>query len=176
LANDEPGAGLGAFKSQGTAFMLKGIGMITCQHVLSDGMYTFRHDDPTNKYKIEVVVQNRDHDLAILRIDAEKLYYLEASERPILNYHNDITLAGFPNYFLGHKPYIAPGKVVSARRIHGIDMITINTPIEYGNSGGPVLDSSGKVVGVASSGGDKSRSDFFGYIPINNLQRLLTNE
>jgi len=168
LASDES-------EAQGTGFMLKDWGLITCHHVLSKGMYAFRHDNVLKKYNFSIIYENKDIDLAVLKIDsADVVHYLDSSAQPILPYHADVTIAGFPNYYLGHAPYIAPGKVVSSRKIHGIEMITINAPIVHGNSGGPVLDADGKVVGVASSGGDIERTDFFGYIPINNLQHLLT--
>jgi RNA-directed DNA polymerase len=163
--------------SQGTAFMLKDVGLVTCQHVLKAKMHAFRHDKPSIKYPISVVAEDKGRDLAILKIDADNPYGLVESKNPSFSYHDKITLAGFPNYFLGHEPYITPAQIVGSRKIFGIEMILMNTPVVWGNSGGPVLNSNNEVIGIAASGADRidnaERADYNGFIPITNLKYLI---
>lgn len=55
---------------QGTAFMLDGIGLITCQHVLGTTTVAFKADTPNHKFPITVQKQNAVIDLAICKMDA----------------------------------------------------------------------------------------------------------
>ena len=55
--------------SQGTAFMLEGFGLVTCDHVLMDGIKAFRHDNLSIKYEVKIMKRSSDLDVAILEID-----------------------------------------------------------------------------------------------------------
>src|ERR1051325_1529538 len=63
--------------------------------------------------------------------------------------------------------------VVSARRVmDNVNMIQLAIPIEPGNSGGPLLDSAGKVHGILSKKSVVTQNLGFA-IPINSLKILL---
>lgn len=162
--------------SQGTGFMLENFGLVTCNHVLRNGMVAFQANNPTKKFPVSIVVADKALDLAILMIDAKNSHYLNIGDNKLPEYHDKVTLAGFPNYNLGHTPYITPAQVVGFRKIFGIDMILINSSIVHGNSGGPLFDSKYRVIGVAASGVDSmdrvDRPDYNGVIPICYLKKL----
>jgi len=162
--------------SQGTGFMLQDVGLVTCQHVLRPGTVAFHIKNPTEKFPISIVAEDKNCDLAVLKINAKDCYNLSIGDMVLPEYHDKVTLAGFPNYNPGHNPYITPAQVVGFRKIFGIDMILINSSIVHGNSGGPLLNSKYQVIGVAASGVERmdmaDRPDYNGVIPISNLGSL----
>ncbi len=160
---------------QGTAFMLSGIGLVTCRHVLGSKTYAFRRDKPIEKYPIKVLAEDEVLDLAVLKIDVSALAELAARYSPELVQGENIVVAGFPNYNWGDTGILFPGVVGGFRTHHSIRTPLINAPIVQGNSGGPVLDSKGQVVGVAVKGvkhKDGANSAEHVVIPIDALRHL----
>jgi S1-C subfamily serine protease len=88
-----------------------------------------------------------------------------------------LLVAGHPNYRPGDSPLVAPGLVVGFRQMSGIRRILTNAPIVAGGSGGPVLDRSGTVVGIAVTGAERlgvvSGTEDLGIVPIDALDILL---
>jgi hypothetical protein len=138
---------------QGTAFMLSGVGLVTCQHVLCPHVKAFKADAWGKKYKVEVIAQDTKADLAILRlIDAPEVTELTARWSPPLELKEQVTVIGFPNYSYGQTGTIREGEVVGYSPNNGTNLALIDAPIITGNSGGPVLDNQNRVVGVAAKG------------------------
>jgi RNA-directed DNA polymerase len=161
---------------QGSAFALREIGLVTCQHVLQNGMHAFQHHRFTVKSRIIVISQHRDLDAAVLRLPQGDHASLEIGDPDSVRQGDTLTLAGFPNYRLGDTPYIAEGRVAGFRIVHTLRWILLSTPIIAGNSGGPVLDRNGRVVGIAATGADNmedaNRTEHHGVIPISVLRHL----
>lgn len=162
--------------SQGTAFMLDGYGLVTCEHVLVEGIKAFRHDDFSRKYDVKVVKKNKDLDVAILGIDCDKTNKLNIGDESELKRLDNLTVAGFPNYRLGDTPSIVDGRIRSFRIVSLIKWMLLDAPIIAGNSGGPVLNRGNKVVGIAATGGDSveeaRKTEHNGVIPISVLGLL----
>ena len=162
--------------SQGTAFMLDGIGLITCQHVIGKATHAFQADDHSTKYPIEVISENEEIDLAILKIEGENTQGLKLGDCTNLFQRQNITVAGFPNYRYGDTPYIADGKIAALRDTSIIRRILITANIVAGNSGGPVLNESNEVIGIAVTGSknfqDASKTEDHGVIPVDALKYL----
>lgn len=161
---------------QGTAFTLCGVGVITCSHVLCPHTIAFRAGNPSRKYGIEVTAKNSDVDLAIIRINGPADTGLPQGDASYLEPMNNITVAGFPNYRLGDSGVVNPGLVIGTRTVSAIRRALINAPIVAGNSGGPVLNSQNRVVGVAVTGADRIENahdtEHHGVIPIDTLNHL----
>jgi S1-C subfamily serine protease len=161
---------------QGTAFMLEGVGLITCQHVLGPKTEAFLPPDISTKYAVEVVAQDADLDLAILRIAGSGYEALRAGTTDDLEQTDDVVLAGFPNYRIGDSLNIKLGRVVGFRSVTGIRRILIDAAIVAGNSGGPVLNRRNEVIGVAVTGAEieamTAETENHGVIPINALRHL----
>jgi hypothetical protein len=161
---------------QGTAFMLEGVGLITCQHVLGPKTEAFLPPDITTKYTVEVIAQDTDLDLAILRITGSGYEALRAGTTDDLVQMDDVVLAGFPNYRIGDSLNIKLGRVVGFRPVTGIRRILIDAAIVAGNSGGPVLNRRNEVIGVAVTGAEieamTAETENHGVIPINALRHL----
>lgn len=162
---------------QGTAFSLNGYGLVTCEHVLGTKTKAFRATDYSKKYEIKVLKKNRAIDLAIFEIVLEnEIDSLDVSNLSELNQLDPIAVAGFPNYRLGDTGVIHTGHISGFRMVSGIRRILVNTPLIAGNSGSPVFDNSGKVIGVAVTGADRMenahQTEHHGVIPIEALKLL----
>jgi S1-C subfamily serine protease len=162
---------------QGTAFSLNGYGLITCEHVLGTKTKAFKPAEYRKKYKIEVLKKNSAIDLAIFKIVFEKeIDSMNVSDSSELNQLDPIAVVGFPNYRYGDTGVINIGHISGFRMVSGIRRILVNTPLIAGNSGSPVIDDKGKVIGVAVTGADKMenahQTEHHGVIPIDALNLL----
>ena len=166
--------------SQGTAFMLDGIGLITCQHVIEEDTHAFKTNDHSKKYPVEVISEDKDIDLAILKIEGKNTQGLKSGDSTNLSRGDKITIAGFPNYWPGDTAYIAEGKITAFRIVSFIKRILISANIIFGNSGGPVLNESNEVIGIAVTGTKYFQSahttEKHGVIPVDALKYLKESE
>jgi RNA-directed DNA polymerase len=162
---------------QGTGFMLKDVGLVTCYHVLGSATHAFQPKELT-KYPINIIYQDKEKDIAILKINANIKYYLQSGNSNSLSIGSRISIAGYPNYSIGNSMYYNEGTVTAFGKMKG--HIFISTPVVAGNSGGPILDINNKVVGIAVTGSDNfenaSETEKHGFIPINNIDFLLITE
>lgn len=154
--------------SQGTGFMVKGVGIVTCAHVVSeDGnifkdIKAFQANSIGNKYNITVNHIDNHRDIAILKIDAKeankdtKNSELKLDLSDEIGQKTPVTLIGFPSYKLGQSPYLADGKIASVYAQSGVKKFEIDILIREGNSGGPVLNSNLDVIGIAAEGAEKT--------------------
>lgn len=163
---------------QGTAFMLSNYGMVSCCHVIGKDMKAFRANDISKKYSVSVLHKNPVLDLAILKIEGvnDDYHYEMSNSVDDMNQLDKIVVVGYPNYRFGDTGTIHEGKITGFRNVSGIRRILVDAPIIAGNSGGPVFDNEGKVIGVAVTGSDDMESaqdtEFHSVVPINALPVL----
>lgn len=94
-----------------------------------------------------LLAYDAEADLAVLRLDSSLPgMLLPFADSDLLSQGDTIYAVGYP---LGLANTISNG-IVSARYTdwYGVDLIQITAPISHGNSGGPLLDEHGHVVGV----------------------------
>lgn len=136
-------------ESTGTGFMVHPQGMIvTCAHVVNQ----------TNSVEITigdeihqatVICTDDENDLALLRIDAKNSPYLSIAESMDVEQGESIRVFGFPlTTQLGGSMKISSGTVTGFSDENR--EVQIDATVNPGNSGGPVVDENGTVVGVAS--------------------------
>jgi regulator of sirC expression with transglutaminase-like and TPR domain/S1-C subfamily serine protease len=135
----------------GTGFVV-GEGLIATNfHVIGESRpITVQFPDGTKHDVISVHASDRHLDLAVVKIDVKGLKplpQLQIGDSDKLRDGQAISALGHP---LGLKYSVVAGVLSGKREIEGVEMLQIAMPIEPGNSGGPVLDSSGKVVGIVS--------------------------
>ena len=164
--------------TQGTAFMLEQYGLVTCAHVLGEQHCVYKAMEPLKKYKATVVRQDIDVDLALLQPEGvPKGKQLKVGESNKLKTQDPITLLGFPEHHKGDEGVVIRGHVTGRRTRLGQERILISPPIVSGNSGGPVLDSRNRVIGVAATGPDKfeniTKTVDYGVIPVESLKALM---
>ncbi len=151
----------------GSGFMVSDDGyIVTNAHVVSDegANYTVYLNDES-KYDAEVVASDTTLDIAVLKIDATGLPYLEFGDSDTVQVGQTVIAIGnalgeFRNtvsvgVISGLSRSITAGGGGSSEFL--ADVLQTDAAINPGNSGGPLLDLAGKVIGVnvaTSSGGE----------------------
>jgi RNA-directed DNA polymerase len=167
---------------QGTAFFLKGVGLVTCAHCLGPkDNYAFHPSRPTKTYEVEIIAQHEVVDLAIINLkgtETEDIPAFTASNDSLYVERRDrVTLAGWPKFGPGSTLSLKEGQVQSIKNLSGIRRFNVSTPIIEGNSGGPIFNIRGQVIGVAATGArdadDEDRVEAHAAIPIAALSHLL---
>ena len=168
----------------GTGFVWDDDGhVITNAHVIAGrgitGIEVVMSDQTT--YDAEFVGASASHDLAVLLIDApsEALRPIALGDSDGLRVGQSVLAIGNP---FGLSATLTTG-IVSAlgRRIEGLDrtpiedVIQTDAAINQGNSGGPLLDSAGRVIGVNtqifSPSGASAGVGFA--VPVNTVRRVV---
>lgn len=137
----------------GSGFVIDSDGLImTNNHVISDAStITVTLDDGT-EYDASVVGRDLTHDLAVLRIDATGLDALSFGAMTSDDLGAEVITLGYP---LGSEDLNVTRGVVSAVKTnHGRNLTWVQTDaaVNPGNSGGPMLNLQGEVVGIVSAG------------------------
>ena len=166
----------------GTGFIWDDAGhVITNAHVVggADSVEVVMADQTT--YDAEWVGLSVSHDLAVLRIDAPPvaLQPVDIGDSAALRVGQSVYAIGNP---FGLSATLTTG-IVSAlgRRIQGLDgtpiedVVQTDAAINTGNSGGPLLDSAGRLIGVntqiASPSGASAGVGFA--VPVNTVSRVV---
>lgn len=155
----------------GSGFVLSPDGLIaTNQHVIGEGRgLVVELADGTRHDVTEVFAFDRKNDLAVIRIAAKNLPPLALGDAAALRDGQPVVAIGNPR---GLKSSVVAGVVSGRRDVDGRSMIQVAIPVEQGNSGGPLVDRRGRVVGVLTL---KSLvTDNLGFaMPANALRPLL---
>jgi hypothetical protein len=176
-------------RGTGTAFCVHPSGLfVSNEHVVrtaENGTVTLVLDpslEGQRVLKAKVVRADKAVDLALLRVDGVKdLPALPLGSTKDLSELAEVVACGFP---LGKalaadkKEYPAvsvnAGSVTSLRhKDKQLDAIQIDVSLTYGNSGGPVVDDTGAVVGVVVRGLSGGRVGINEAIPVGHLDRFL---
>jgi S1-C subfamily serine protease len=132
------------------------------------------------QYKAQVVTVDKGHDLALLKIDAPNLVPATLAETSTgLTVGQQVYAIGNP---FGLSGTMTRGIISAMRSVRGPegnlieDAIQTDASVNPGNSGGPLLNSRGEVIGIttmiASNGADQSSGIGFA-IPINTAKAVL---
>jgi S1-C subfamily serine protease len=138
----------------GSGFVMRaaggGVDLVTDYHVVEGNWLahrlevTIKQGDLT--YSATIVKVNAADDLALLHASVT-LPALSAATTPVA-IGDAVLVIGSP---LGLGGSVATGIVSALRVENGVHYIQFSAPISPGNSGGPVLDAAGKVIGVSVS-------------------------
>ena len=144
----------------GTGFALKGKYVITNHHVV-DGARSLQvrgiKGDFTKMYNAVVVATDAAHDMAIIRIEDSKFTGFGeipyAIKSGLSEVGEEIFVLGYPMMStMGEEVKLTTGVVSSRSGFMGdISAYQVSAPIQPGNSGGPMFDSNGDVVGIVNA-------------------------
>ncbi|QXN26977.1 trypsin-like peptidase domain-containing protein [Shewanella putrefaciens] len=166
--------------SQGTAFLLKDVGIVTNEHVVngidsesSELLELYRYHEQETKRPVNFQKSCKSRDLAILKptTSYNGIKRLKVGDDSQLGIGTVVTVLGFPQYSPGETPYINTGKIIQSKLLYGERIWLLDIPVIHGNSGGPVLNERQEVIGVASIGSPKHdhSTKLHGFIPISTL-------
>ena len=156
-------------KGGASGFFINDKGLaVTAKHVVQDATYSMKAEIPgdSKKYRVRVLKKSRKHDLALLRVDIKRpTPYLEIRDPKTLVPGEEVLAVGNP--LLAFKETVTKGifsriflesdwkKELKMKRppykFRG-DWVQFSAPIIGGNSGGPLVDKEGHLVGIVSLG------------------------
>lgn len=138
----------------GTGFFISSKGhVLTNHHVIQGRSSIFIVTVDGKKSPAVVHSVQQDDDLAVLKVDTESPPLPFGSEKLPARGDEVLTL-GYPLLQIqGQDQKASFGRINSLSGVQGDSRyIQIDVPVQPGNSGGPLLNSSGEVIGVVSSG------------------------
>jgi len=167
-------------QGQGSGFILTKEGLIlTNNHVIGNAQRLEVMLSDKHKYKARVLTTDKDHDLALIKIDAPNLTPVTLSDSRNLVVGQRVYAIGNPFGLNGTMTRGIISAIRSVRSPNGSpieDAIQTDAAVNPGNSGGPLLNSRGEVIGVttmiASNGADQSSGIGFA-IPVNTARAIL---
>lgn len=155
----------------GAGFVISPDGLVaTARHVIGDGRpIRIEFPDGTSVPVTHVHASSEKLDLVVLKIEKSGLAALELGiEAEAVQGHRVVAM-GHPQ---GLNSSIVDGIVSGRRDIDGVSMLQLAMSIEQGNSGGPVVDYQGRVLGVVTM--KSTASDNIGFaVPVNHLRQML---
>ena len=144
----------------GTGFALKNGYIVTNNHVVEGASNILVQGINGNsiEYKAEVVAVDKNNDLALIRINDYRFdgfgsipYSIKET---LCDVGSDVFVLGYPlTSYMGEEIKLTNG-IISSRSGYQGDITTyqISAPVQPGNSGGPMFDKNGNVVGVVNAG------------------------
>jgi hypothetical protein len=156
----------------GTGFYLKNRGVIVTNcHVILGYRNVAIEDHKQSRYPAKVVFVNKEADVAFLKPDIEFTSpEVELADISNLKSRDMVYVLGFPFGM----PYTETKGIVSAPRqlMEGSYYIQTDAAVNPGNSGGPVVDENGKVVGITTC--KFTEADNMGFaVPVDVLKEEL---
>jgi S1-C subfamily serine protease len=151
------------WKGNGTGFFIDPKGYIATNfHVIeavNDIQVDFIYQGQKKSYKAKVISTDKQNDLAVLKID-------DTNFKPFINlpYNfktqisdvgSNVFALGYPMALtaMGDEIKFTDGKISSKTGYEGnITTYQISVPIQPGNSGGPLFDYDGNVIGITNAG------------------------
>lgn len=135
--------------------------------------------DNENKYNVELVEKNAENDIALMKLFTnKKVNSIPMGDSDLLKVGNFVMTIGYPvpsDLFYAVKDFkstLTSGRVSAIRSDNwGIQHTSAISP---GNSGGPLFNKYGEVIGI-NVGAVTSGNDIFFSIPINKAKEWLSN-
>lgn len=135
---------------QGTGFVIDERGIVaTSLHVIDDAeLVEVRSHDGRVMRIDKMVGADPRGDLALLVLPRRGLPSLELRAEPPVRAGERVVVIG---HSLGFRETVSDGLVSAVRGRSDLPLIQTSAPISPGNSGGPMLDADGRVIGVVRS-------------------------
>lgn len=152
--------GISSDEWSGTGFALKKGYLVTNYHVVEDAKTIIVHGvngDTSRTYSAKVVATDKKNDLAILKISDSQFagfgpipYSFKTQTAEV---GENIWVLGYPlTQVLGNEIKLTNGVISSRSGYQGdVAMYQISAPVQPGNSGGPLFDSKGNIIGIVNA-------------------------
>ncbi len=150
-----PGASAGTSEDRpgsGTAFVVSTDGyLLTCDHVVRNATdIQVKLGDQTSP--CQVIARDSAHDLALIHIARQGLPAIPLADSEAVELAEEVRAVGFPlSDVLGSSIKVTRGSVAGIVAKRRGKVFQIDAVVNPGNSGGPLLDGRGAVVGVVNA-------------------------
>ena len=154
----------------GSGFVI-GKGLIATNHHVIEGaaVGTAKLVGETTAHEIESIrAVDEEHDIAIIVAKGVNAPILPLGDSDAVQVGEKIYVAGNPN---GLEGTFSDGIISGIRQESGVKLLQMTAPISAGSSGGPVLNSSGEVIGISVTSRIDGQNLNFA-VPINHLKAL----
>lgn len=171
------------FESRGTGFLISNDGYIlTNHHVIADGQEIKVTMNDSSEYEAKLIGSDEYFDVALLKIDGENLPAVTIGDSDKTAVGEEVVAIGNA---LGQLTSSFTGGYLSGvdRMVNSdgtaVNMMQTDAAINSGNSGGPLFNMKGEVIGITSakySGTTSSGASIEGIgfaIPINDVMKLV---
>jgi S1-C subfamily serine protease len=151
-----------AWKSTGSGFVVSTDGYIVTNHHVVDGANEMEvdliRDGNVISYKCEVILKDEKSDLAVIKIKDESFKNFKSIpytiQTKLEEVGTNVYALGYPFALstLGNELKYTEGSINARTGMDGnILAYQVSAPVQPGNSGGPLLDYDGNVIGVINS-------------------------
>ena len=166
----------------GSGFIISADGyIVTNYHVIE---YAVQQNSPITvmlhdgtKYTATIVGTEQVNDLAVLKIDATDLTPVSFGNSDSLHVGDAVYAVGNPlgelEFSMSSGHVSALDRVITTEESEAINMFQIDAAVNPGNSGGPVYNALGQVVGVVTAKYSSSGVEGLGFaIPVNDVSAI----
>jgi len=125
--------------------------IVTNHHVVADTEEGTVKTHSKKTYDYDVIAVSPEKDLALLKTNTKRSFdWLPLASSKEVKVGTKVVALGSP---LGLDFTVTEGIVsaVNRRSADGVDFVQIDVPVNPGNSGGPIVDISGNVIGITTS-------------------------
>lgn len=150
------------YNASGSGFVISTNGIIaTNYHVIEDAENVdvfMNRNGVIKKYNAKVLISDKTNDISLLKIEDASFTILPAIPYAVKTYVQDVGTSvfalGYPmSNVLGEEIKVTDG-IISSKTGYQGDIVTyqISAPIQPGNSGGPLFDKQGNLIGITNAG------------------------
>lgn len=145
-------------KSSGTGFGLSSDGYIVTNHHVIEGANKIKilgiNGDFAKSYSAEIIIEDKNNDVAIIKVNdpdfttlGQPPYVINTN---IMDMGSSVYVLGYPlRASMGDEVKLTNGIISSKTGFQGdITTYQVSVPVQPGNSGGPLINEKGEVVGI----------------------------
>ena len=128
-------------------------------------------------YNATIVGTEASNDVAVLKIDAEGLSAAKFGNSDVIRVGDTVYAVGNPlgelEFSMSTGHVSAKDRVITTQENESINMFQIDAAVNEGNSGGPVYDAGGSVIGIVTAKYSDTGVEGLGFaIPINDVKSI----
>ncbi len=150
------------YQATGSGFFITTNGVIATNYHVVDGAtgvdVFVNSDNGVKKYSAKVLISDKTNDISLLQIEDSSFSQIPALPYAVNTSIQDVGTSvfalGYPmSNILGEEIKVTDG-IISSKTGYQGDIVTyqISVPIQPGNSGGPLFDKQGNLVGITNAG------------------------
>jgi S1-C subfamily serine protease len=137
--------------SMGTGFLITSRHVVTCFHVIEGASKIFAITPSGEKVRLKPVKVYEKYDLALLEPERAWCRGIDVTSMARPRIGDIVFTLGYPLLHQGVDPLLSVGFLSAVSNEDGIEKLTSNISFNIGNSGGPLLNEDGLLLGVVEA-------------------------